>query len=55
MIGDKAYFSPYGSKTVYEFSNNQWHKLPPCPNKHFTIVSVDDMLTTVGGGQTHNL
>ena len=49
VIGDKAYFSSYGSKTVYEFSNNLWHKLPPCPNSHFTIVSVDDMLTTVGG------
>ncbi len=52
VIGDKAYFNPYGSKTVYEFSNNQWHKLPPCPNKYFTIVSVDDMLTTVGGSDT---
>ncbi|XP_064405397.1 uncharacterized protein LOC135350513 isoform X3 [Halichondria panicea] len=49
VIGDKAYFNSYGSKTVYEFSNNQWHKLPPCPNNRFTIVSVDDMLTTVGG------
>ena len=49
VIGDKAYFSRDGSKTVYEFSNNQWHELPPCPNSHFTIVSVDDMLTTVGG------
>ncbi|XP_064405351.1 probable serine/threonine-protein kinase kinY [Halichondria panicea] len=49
VIGDKAYFNSYGSKTVYEFSNNQWHKLPRCPNKNFTIVSVDDMLTTVGG------
>ena len=49
VIGDKAYFSPHGNKTVYEFSNNQWHKLPPCPNLYFTIVSVNDMLTTVGG------
>ena len=49
VIGDKAYFNPYGNKTVYEFSNNQWHKLPPCPNNYFTIISVDDMLTTVGG------
>ena len=49
VIGDKAYFSPFGSRTVYVFSNNQWHELPPYPNIHFTIVSVDDMLTTVGG------
>ncbi|XP_064405355.1 probable serine/threonine-protein kinase kinX [Halichondria panicea] len=55
VIGDKVYFNPYGSKTVYEFSNNQWHKLPPCPNRHFTVVSVDDMLTTVGGSHSNNL
>ena len=52
VIGDKAYFSPYGSKTVNVFSNNQWHELPPCPNNYFTIVSVGDMLTTVGGSGT---
>ncbi|XP_064405424.1 mitogen-activated protein kinase kinase kinase dlk-1-like [Halichondria panicea] len=49
VIGNKTYFSPYGHRTVYEFSNNQWHKLPLCPNNCFTIVSVNDMLTTVGG------
>ncbi len=49
VIGDKAYFRTYRSRTVYEFSNNQWHNLPPCPINCFTIVSVDDMLTTVGG------
>ncbi|XP_064405301.1 probable serine/threonine-protein kinase kinX [Halichondria panicea] len=48
VIGDKAYFNN-GNKTVYEFRNNMWHELPPCPNWEFTIVSVDDMLTTVGG------
>ncbi len=49
VIGDKTYFKPRNSNTVYEFSNNQWNKLPSCPNKFCTIVSVDDMLTTVGG------
>ncbi|XP_064405428.1 probable serine/threonine-protein kinase kinX [Halichondria panicea] len=49
VIGDKTYFSPYRNNKVYEFSNNQWYELPPCPNNRFTIVSVDDMLTTVGG------
>ncbi len=49
VIRDEAYFNTYGRKTIYAFSNNQWYKLPPCPNKEFTIVSVDDMLTTVGG------
>ncbi|XP_064405176.1 uncharacterized protein LOC135350347 [Halichondria panicea] len=50
VIGDRAYFHPFGFNNVYEFSNNQWHKVPPCPNKLFTIVSVVDMLTAVGGG-----
>ncbi|XP_064405354.1 probable serine/threonine-protein kinase kinX [Halichondria panicea] len=49
VTGNKAYFNSFGSTTVYEFSNNQWHKLPPCPNKDFTIVCVDDKITTVGG------
>ncbi len=49
VIEDKAYFTSNGSYIVYEFSNNQWHKVPQCPNSQFTIVSVDDMLTTVGG------
>ena len=44
---DKAYFNNE-NKAVYEFSNNKWHKLPPCPNNHFTLVSADNMLTTVG-------
>ncbi|XP_064405234.1 probable serine/threonine-protein kinase drkD [Halichondria panicea] len=48
VIGNKAYFNN-GNKIVYEFSNKQWHKLPPCTNTYFTIVSVNDMLTTVGG------
>ena len=50
VIRDKAYFKSSRVETVYEFSNNQWYNLQLCPNKYFTIVSVDDMLTTVGGG-----
>ncbi len=50
VIGDKTYFKSRGNNTVYEFSDNQWNKLPSCPNNDCTIVSVDDMLTTVGGG-----
>ncbi|XP_064405539.1 probable serine/threonine-protein kinase kinY [Halichondria panicea] len=50
VIGNKAYFNSYGSETIYEFSNNQWHELPQRPNAMLTIVSVDDILTTVGGG-----
>ncbi len=55
VIRDKAYFNSYGNKTIYEFSNNQWHELPRCPNKYFTIVSVDYMLTTVGGASVTQL
>ena len=50
VVGDNAYFKTRQNESVYEFSNNQWHELPPCPNSDFTIVSVEDMLTTVGGG-----
>ncbi len=49
MIEDKIYFKLWDSKTVYKFSNSQWNELPFCPNYYYTIVSVDDMLTTVGG------
>ncbi|XP_064399665.1 probable serine/threonine-protein kinase drkD [Halichondria panicea] len=49
MVGDKAYFKCLGKEPIYEFSNNQWHTLPQRLRKFFTIVSVDDMLTTVGG------
>ena len=48
VIGDKAYLNNR-STTVYEFSNNHWHELPTYHNECFTIVNVDDMLTTVGG------
>ncbi|XP_064405233.1 uncharacterized protein LOC135350387 [Halichondria panicea] len=47
--GDKAYFKSYGKDTVHEFSSDQWHVLPRCPNKMYTIVIVDNILTTVGG------
>ncbi len=49
VIEDKTYFKSYHGKTVFEF-NNQWNELPSCPDSFCTIVSVDDMLTTVGGG-----
>ncbi|XP_064404351.1 probable serine/threonine-protein kinase kinX [Halichondria panicea] len=51
VVGDKVYITSCESETrsVYEFSNNQWHKLQRCRNSKFTIVSVDNILTTVGG------
>ena len=56
-IGSKIYFvSNYVSgadlKTpVYEYdsSNSLWRELPPHSLTHFTVVTVDGMLTTVGG------
>ncbi len=51
VIGNKPYFiSSKGETIFYNFINSQWNKLPSCPNSYCTIVSVDDMLTTVGGG-----
>ena len=49
VVGDMAYFNYGESKNVYEFSNNEWQELPLCPNSDFTIVSVNNRLTTVGG------
>ncbi len=49
VIGDKTYFKSFHGKTVFEFSNNQWNKLPSRPNSRCTIVNVDNVLTTVGG------
>ncbi len=50
VIGDNTYFMSFDRNTVYELSNNQWNKLPFCPNSFSSFVSVDDVLTTVGGG-----
>ncbi len=44
VIGDKTYI-----KSLNWQCNNQWNELPSCPNSDCTNVTIDDMLTTVGG------
>ncbi len=48
------YFKRYNSNDVYEFRNNRWNKLTPCPLDDCNIVSVNNILTTVGGSFLRN-
>ena len=50
-IGSKIYFKSRDTSIVYELNMNtsSWHELPSHPLADFTIVTVDNMLTTVGG------
>ena len=55
-----AYFTPYDSDLVYryEWSTEQWNKLPTCPCRDCALVIIDGTLTTVGGyrsGYTNKL
>ena len=51
--GNKAYYSPYNSFTVYSYQNIQgneeWSRLPDNPNGGFSLAVVDGLLTSVGG------
>ena len=53
-IENTVYFKPRNRQTIYEYNSNSttslWRELPPHPLTDYTIVTVDDMLTTVGGG-----
>ena len=51
-IGSKLYFKPRSKETVYEFNSTSglWHELAPHPLCDYTVVSINYMLTTVGGG-----
>ena len=50
VIGNVAYFTA-GVKTIHKFSfvESKWSELPDCTFTDYTIVAVDDVLTTVGG------
>ena len=50
VIGGAAYFTS-GTKTIHKFVlvEGQWGKLPECSLTEYTIVAVNDVLTTVGG------
>ncbi len=51
VIRGKMYIMAYHSYyRVYEFSDKHWKKLPYCPTSYCTIININDILTTVGGG-----
>jgi len=51
VIGDRVYNKTSDSQTIHQFnsSNQQWSTLPKHPIIRFTIVNVENTLTTVGG------
>ena len=50
VVGEKAYFS--NGMSVWEFnsSSSQWKILPEHPLLNFSLVNIENELTTVGGG-----
>jgi len=51
VIGDRAYIRSAGSQIIHVFdsSNQQWSTLPVHPTNGFTVVNVENTVTTVGG------
>ena len=49
--GSMAYFSSDGSHEVFAYNseNNDWSKLPECPQCHFGLAVVKNLITAVGG------
>ena len=47
----QAYFSPSGSSRVFIYDNEvgSWSELPECPNIYFSLVTVNGLVTAVGG------
>ena len=52
--GSMAYFRPGGSSSVlaYDSDKEVWSQMPECPQEHFTLAMVKDLLTAVGGKQS---
>lgn len=46
-----SYFSPLGSSRVFVYSHKEerWSELPECPNTYFSLVTVNGLVTAVGG------
>ena len=55
--GQFAYFTPYGSTSVYryEWRGEKWEELPSCPHRDSGLVIIDGKLTAVGGSHTNKL
>ena len=55
--GQFAYFTPYGSTSVYryEWREGKWEELPSCPHRNSGLVIIDGKLTAVGGLDGYHL
>ena len=49
--GSVAYFSSYAYQEVFAYNseNNDWSRLPECPQSDFGLAVVNNLLTAVGG------
>ena len=49
--GSLAYFSSFDSNEVFAYNseNNDWSKLPECPEHDFRLAVVNNLVTAVGG------
>ena len=54
VVADKVYFRLIRSKTVLEYNSTskEWKQMPSHPHNAFTLVCIDQTLTTVGGDST---
>ena len=57
--GNTAYFRPANSDVVYSYQNiqgnEQWSMLPNNPNDAFSLAVIDDLVTSVGGRNSHSV
>ena len=54
VVGDKAYFSKANSVWEFNSGNSQWNQLPDLSLMGFSLVNIENELTTVGGGFEDN-
>ena len=52
--GNVAYFRPgrpsfAESVIAYDSANNEWSRLPKCPNRYFSLAIVNSLVTAIGG------
>ena len=47
----RSYFSPSGSSRVFAYDHKAvvWSELPECPNTYFSLVTINGLITAVGG------
>ena len=52
----RSYFSPSGSSQVFVYDHEAvaWSELPECPNTYFSLVTVNGLITAVGGWVSSN-